>query len=238
MVIQQSLSEAIKAQLAIPVAVNVSVSDAVSVPLVGCVVGSSSRGPVVADQLDQARGRRARRVRLGDRRFRHGHRSVRWHLRCDPDGRRRGRPHQGQVPDPDRPGDQVPADEHGRDDDHNNAANTPGYLAPITRIGGGEVRVNRAVNSPAAAWADGNWTGAISFGFVDAWRAKTVHLARRHRPQLQRLGDHLRDQADVPLLGRPAPRRHHVHGTVHDHHPGAKLSKLHAQDDDQRRQAP
>ena len=57
---------------------------------------------------------------------------------------------------------------------YNNAANTPGYLAPITRIGGGEVRVNRAIKSPAAAWADGTWTGALSFGFVDAWRASTA----------------------------------------------------------------
>jgi len=57
---------------------------------------------------------------------------------------------------------------------YNNKANMPGYLAPITRIGGGEVRVKRAVDSPAAAWADGNWTGAISFGFVDAWRASTA----------------------------------------------------------------
>ena len=50
----------------------------------------------------------------------------------------------------------------------------PGYLAPITRIGGGEVRVNRAINSPAAAWSDVTWTGALSFGFVDAWKASTA----------------------------------------------------------------
>ena len=56
----------------------------------------------------------------------------------------------------------------------NNAANMPGYLAPITRIGGGEVRVDRAIKSPAAAWASGGGTGAISFGFVDAWKSKTV----------------------------------------------------------------
>jgi hypothetical protein len=42
-----------------------------------------------------------------------------------------------------------------------------GYLAAISRIGGGEVRVDRAVASPAAAWDASKWTGALSFGFVD-----------------------------------------------------------------------
>ena len=40
-------------------------------------------------------------------------------------------------------------------------------LAPITRIGGGEVRVNRALDAPAAAWDNDVPTGALGFGFVD-----------------------------------------------------------------------
>ncbi len=40
-------------------------------------------------------------------------------------------------------------------------------LAPITRIGGGEVRVDRALAAPAAAWDDNVPQGALSFGFVD-----------------------------------------------------------------------
>jgi subtilisin family serine protease len=40
-------------------------------------------------------------------------------------------------------------------------------LAPITRIGGGEVRVDRALAAPAAAWDDDVPQGALSFGFVD-----------------------------------------------------------------------
>jgi subtilisin family serine protease len=40
-------------------------------------------------------------------------------------------------------------------------------LAPITRIGGGEVRVDDAVAAPAAAWDDDGAQGALSFGFVD-----------------------------------------------------------------------
>jgi len=42
-----------------------------------------------------------------------------------------------------------------------------GELAPITRIGGGEVQVDRAIAAPAAAWDDRMPQGALSFGFVD-----------------------------------------------------------------------
>jgi subtilisin family serine protease len=40
-------------------------------------------------------------------------------------------------------------------------------LAPITRIGGGEVRVDAAMGAPAAAWEAGGTSGGLSFGFVD-----------------------------------------------------------------------
>jgi len=40
-------------------------------------------------------------------------------------------------------------------------------LAPITRIGGGEVQVEQAIAAPAAAWDDKMPQGALSFGFVD-----------------------------------------------------------------------
>ncbi|HET9521790.1 MAG TPA: S8 family serine peptidase [Candidatus Limnocylindrales bacterium] len=42
-----------------------------------------------------------------------------------------------------------------------------GEIAPITRIGGGEVRVDRALGSPIAAWVDGTESAAVSFGFHD-----------------------------------------------------------------------
>ena len=40
-------------------------------------------------------------------------------------------------------------------------------LAPITRIGGGEVRVDRALRRSAAAWDADTLQGGLSFGFVD-----------------------------------------------------------------------
>ena len=56
-----------------------------------------------------------------------------------------------------------------------------GALAPISRIGGGELRAQRAVDAPAAAWDEDHSTGALSFGFVDVTDSdvsitKEVHL--------------------------------------------------------------
>jgi subtilisin family serine protease len=42
-----------------------------------------------------------------------------------------------------------------------------GALTPITRIGGGEVRVDQAITAPVAAWDQDVPTGALGFGFVD-----------------------------------------------------------------------
>jgi hypothetical protein len=42
-----------------------------------------------------------------------------------------------------------------------------GSLTEITRIGGGEVRVNQAVNAPVAAWDDDVPTSGLGWGFMD-----------------------------------------------------------------------
>ncbi len=55
-----------------------------------------------------------------------------------------------------------------------------GPLAAITRIGGGEVRADRAVFTPAAAWDDDEPAGALSFGFVDIAK-ETVNLHKKVR---------------------------------------------------------
>ena len=46
-----------------------------------------------------------------------------------------------------------------------NPVGLPGVLAPITRIGGGEVRVNKAVAATTAAWDADDLTGSLSFGY-------------------------------------------------------------------------
>ena len=59
-----------------------------------------------------------------------------------------------------------------------NPALQPGVLAPITRIGGGEVRVDRAFKSSTAAWDQQDKTGSLSFGYQavsgSAWFSRTV----------------------------------------------------------------
>ncbi|MGQ9481141.1 S8 family serine peptidase [Chloroflexus sp.] len=47
-------------------------------------------------------------------------------------------------------------------------------LAPITQIGGGEVRINRAIAAQASAWELSNGTATISFGLVEATRNPTT----------------------------------------------------------------
>jgi minor extracellular serine protease Vpr len=53
-------------------------------------------------------------------------------------------------------------------------------LAPITRIGGGEVRADRAVMAGAAAWDETYMQGALSFGYVEVDK-DTVNLHRKVR---------------------------------------------------------
>jgi subtilisin family serine protease len=51
---------------------------------------------------------------------------------------------------------------------YTNPATRPGELAPITRIGSGELRVNRAVALSSAAWDKNALSAALSFGAVEA----------------------------------------------------------------------
>jgi subtilisin family serine protease len=56
---------------------------------------------------------------------------------------------------------------------YTNSATQPGVLAPITRIGGGEVRVNNAIAATTAAWDAGDLTGSLSFGYAALTGSKT-----------------------------------------------------------------
>ncbi len=49
----------------------------------------------------------------------------------------------------------------------------PGVPAPITRIGGGEVRVDRAVAAAGAAWPADSASASLSFGFVTVAEERT-----------------------------------------------------------------
>lgn len=47
-------------------------------------------------------------------------------------------------------------------------------LAPISRIGGGEVRVDRAVESPIAVWSSDDLSPTLSYGFMSVYKDVTV----------------------------------------------------------------
>ena len=64
---------------------------------------------------------------------------------------------------------------------YTNPATLPGVLAPITRIGGGEVRVDQALASSTAAWDTQQRAGSLSFGYLNV-AAPTV-LSRKVKVQ-------------------------------------------------------
>lgn len=65
----------------------------------------------------------------------------------------------------------------GETDIMNKSTALGGVLAPITRIGGGELRVDRALNSPVAAWEADTGQPAISLGFKDWSRDNLMNRA-------------------------------------------------------------
>jgi subtilisin family serine protease len=62
----------------------------------------------------------------------------------------------------------------------NSLAEFGGDLAPITRIGNGEVRVDRALAAVAAAWDAEGLSGALSFAFHDVTQERLVLERRVH----------------------------------------------------------
>ena len=102
-------------------------------------------------QHRQAGNRRARRVDLRDVGQLHGHRGLRRHLRCGTDGHGRGGHPEGCASDLSI-GEikQILVNTADTDVYQPSVGGFvfPDQLAPITRIGGGEVRVDRALLSP------------------------------------------------------------------------------------------
>ena len=164
LVITQDLSLAIQDNIAAPV--HVSVSSAVSIPLVGGMVGSSSRGPSIENVLKPEIGAPGASVSAiagsGDQSEAFGGTSGATPMVTGSAALLlNAYPHRtvGEI--------KSVLMNTAETRIYNNLANTPGYLAPITRIGGGEVRVDRALKSPAAAWDPQTRSGDLSFGFFD-----------------------------------------------------------------------
>jgi subtilisin family serine protease len=167
LVIQQSLSTAIKGRLNAAETVNVSISPANGIPLVGSMASTSSRGPTIGLQTIKpeigAPGASVSAVvGTGDGEAAFGGTS-------------------GAAPMvsgaaalllqafPTRTPIQIKSMlmNSANTQVFTNPALLPGGLAPITRIGAGELRVDKAIGLNAIAWNPEDESAALSFGQVD-----------------------------------------------------------------------
>lgn len=162
LVIQQSLSLAIKANIAAPV--NVSVSDATKVALVGSMASTSARGPSTSYQTIKpeigAPGASVSAVAgSGDGQEAFGGTSGATPMIAGSAAILIGKY-------PNRTPLQIKSMLMNSADTkiYTNPALLPGVLAPITRIGAGEVRVNKALALNAVAYNKEDLSAALSFG--------------------------------------------------------------------------
>ena len=168
MVIQQSLATSIKGRLTAGQTVNVSLSPSASIALVGGMAGTSSRGPSVGTHLIKPEIGAPGASVSADAGSGTG---------AVPFGGTSGaapmvagaaalllQAHPGRSPL------QIKAMlmNSAETTVYTNPATSPGGLAPITRIGAGELRVNRAIAMTAAAFDQQSLSAALSFGAVDA----------------------------------------------------------------------
>ncbi len=163
LVIIKDYADSIKANLAAPV--NISVSPDVTTPLVGSMVGSSARGPsfsynAIKPDIGAPGGSVSAIAGTGD-----GEEAFSGTSGAAPMVAGAAVLLVQQFPD------RIPAEiksllmNTAETNILINPATQPGVLAPITRIGGGELRVDRASSSTSAAWDADAQTGSLSFGF-------------------------------------------------------------------------
>ena len=162
LVIQQSLSLAIKANIAAPV--NVTVSDATKVALVGSMASTSARGPSTSYQTIKpeigAPGASVSAVAGSG----NGQEAFGGTSGATPMIAGSAAILIGKYPD--RTPLQIKSMLMNSADTqiYTNPALLPGVLAPITRIGAGEVRVNKALALNAVAYNKEDLSAALSFG--------------------------------------------------------------------------
>jgi subtilisin family serine protease len=173
LVIQQSLSSSIKTQLNVPATVTVSVNSTTSVSLVGGMAGTSSRGPSLVNRIKPeigAPGASVSAVSGG------GTATQAFGGTSGAAPMVTGAAAMLKSAFPSRSGLEIKAVlmNTAEMDTFTDNALQPGVKAPISRIGGGELRVNRALASPIAAWDVAGQSGSLSFGFIDGQKDKSV----------------------------------------------------------------
>lgn len=179
LVIQQSLSARIKARLTAAEVVNVSISNAAALPLVGSMASSSSRGPAMSTQhikpeIGAPGASVSAEVGTGTGQTAFGGTS-------------------GAAPMvsgaaalliesyPKRSPEKIKAMLMNSAETvvYTNPALLPGQLAPITRIGAGELRVDRAIGYDTIAWNRKSKSAALSFGALEVAKKTTVQQVLR-----------------------------------------------------------
>jgi subtilisin family serine protease len=177
LVIIRADANRIKANIAVPV--NVTVSAANSIPLVGSMVGSSARGPSISYQTIKpeigAPGASVSAVYgTGTGQIGFGGTSGATPMIAGSAAILIGA-------NPKLEPAQVKAllMNNAETQVFHNPALAPGKLAPITRIGSGEVRVNKALAARSAAWVEKDQSAAISFGYRATGR--TTEISREVR---------------------------------------------------------
>ena len=174
LVIQQSLSAAIKARLAAPELVNVSFSNASAIALVGSMASTSSRGPAgstqqIKPEIGAPGASVSAQAGTGTGQTAFGGTS-------------------GATPMvagaaallieafPNRSPERIKAMlmNSAQTAVYTNPALLPGELAPITRIGAGELRVDRAIALTSLAWNRRQKAAALAFGALEVDRKMTT----------------------------------------------------------------
>jgi subtilisin family serine protease len=163
LVIIKAYADAIKANLGAPV--NVTVSPANAVPLVGAMVGSSSRGPSYSfNQIKPDIGAPGASVSalagFGTEEGAFGGTSG-----AAPMVAGSAALILSAYPNASPTEVRARLMNTGDTNIQTNPATQPGVLAPITRIGGGEVRVDKALGTSIAAWESKSGIASLSFGY-------------------------------------------------------------------------
>ena len=166
LVIQQSLSNSIKTQLATQT-VNVTISPAFAIPLVGSMASSSSRGPSISGQsikpeIGAPGASVSAEVGTGT-----GETAFSGTSGASP--MVAGAAALMVQAYPNRSPEKIKAMLMNSAETlvYTNPALLPGELAPITRIGAGELRVDRAIAQTAVAWNRATKSAALSFGALE-----------------------------------------------------------------------
>jgi subtilisin family serine protease len=168
LVIQQVLSNSIKAQLTAGQTVNVTISPAAAIALVGGMANSSARGPSISLQsikpeIGAPGASLSAEAGTGDGQTAFGGTSGAAPMVAGAVALLlQAHPHRSPA--------QIKAMlmNSAETTVYSNLALLPGELAPITRIGAGELRVNRALDIGAIAWNRKSKSAALSFGAVEA----------------------------------------------------------------------